>query len=478
MSKETNPDQDSISQTSKQNDKPKRQYHVSRKVQAKRAAIKKASEAKRELEKAQKAVNKKRAKARATKAALHKVDDAVTGKGPAILTETDLKSVPKRVQEVAKEEEGILFRPNKGPQTAFLAAPEKEVLYGGAAGGGKSYAMIVDAIRDAHKGNHRALILRRTLAELTELLANARQLYPKAFPGAKFKESKSTWYFPSGATVLLSYVDRDIDVERYQGQAYTYIGIDELGQYPTPYVWNYLRSRLRTTDPTITPVMRACVDEGDVLTAAGWKRVQDVVVGEMVQSVTTDGTLVLKPVTSVSSYNISEKLTRVRKKNLYMSMTGDHRVVYKKHFSPDCEIARWNGIQSKSVEVVRTSENYDAIGFKPVGNFDSNTFAEFLGLYIAEGSFGKPRRGNYKVIITQNKEENHPFVHHVLSAYNFCYSKNGDFQITNKALWEYVKQFGKSHEKHFPRDFLQQATYSQLDLAFKAYILGDGNWQT
>ena len=127
--------------------------------------------------------------------------------------------------------------------------------------------MLVDLLRYASNGNHRALLLRRTLSELTELIDQSRKLYPKAFPGAVFRESKNTWSFPSGATALFSYVDKDSDVTRYQGQSFTWIGIDELGQYPTPYVWNYLRSRLRTTDPNIETYMRASANPGGI---GGW----------------------------------------------------------------------------------------------------------------------------------------------------------------------------------------------------------------
>ena len=52
-----------------------------------------------------------------------------------------------------------------------------------------------------------------------------------------------------------TYLDRDKDVTRFQGQAFNWIGIDEITQYPTPYVWDYLRSRLRTTDDELRPYM-------------------------------------------------------------------------------------------------------------------------------------------------------------------------------------------------------------------------------
>ena len=89
----------------------------------------------------------------------------------------------------------------------------------------------------------------------------------KAFPEAVFKESKSTWIFPSGATILFSYLDRDTDVTRYQGQSFNWIAIDEITHYPTPYVWEYLRSRLRTTDQSIIPYMRCTANPGGV---GGW----------------------------------------------------------------------------------------------------------------------------------------------------------------------------------------------------------------
>ena len=74
-------------------------------------------------------------------------------------------------------------------------------MYGGAAGGGKSYAMIVDPLRYAHRKAHRALILRRSMPELREMIDKSRELYPQAFPGAKFREVEKLWNFPSGAKI-------------------------------------------------------------------------------------------------------------------------------------------------------------------------------------------------------------------------------------------------------------------------------------
>ena len=195
-----------------------------------------------------------------------KTADKVSKQG-GVIDDDFISNLPASVRQNLEEDTELIFKPNDGPQTDFLAAPEKEVLYGGAAGGGKSYAMLVDLLRYADNPNHKALLLRRTLAELTELIEQSRKLYPRAFNGAVFRESKSTWMFPSGATAMFSYVDKDHDVTRYQGQAFTWIGVDELGHYPTPYVWTYLRSRLRTTDPSIETYMRASANPGG---QGGW----------------------------------------------------------------------------------------------------------------------------------------------------------------------------------------------------------------
>jgi len=161
----------------------------------------------------------------------------------------------------------VIFEPNKGPQCDFLAAWEQEVLYGGAAGGGKSYAMLADPMRYFDNPAFNGILFRKTNDELRELIQKSQILYTKAFPGAKWQEQKSRWIFPSGAQMWLTYLDKDIDVERYQGQAFTWVGFDELGHWATPYAWNYMRSRLRSTDPTIPLSQRATANPGGL---GGW----------------------------------------------------------------------------------------------------------------------------------------------------------------------------------------------------------------
>ena len=182
---------------------------------------------------------------------------------PKVVVENELENTTSSIQEELKNSK-VIFHANEGPQTDFLAADEKDVLYGGAAGGGKSYAMLVDPLRYAHKKAHRALILRRSMPELREMIDKSRELYPQAFPGAKFREVEKLWNFPSGAKIEFGFLERDADVYRYQGQAYSWIGFDEITHLPTEFSWNYLASRLRTTDPEIKTYLRCTANPGGV----------------------------------------------------------------------------------------------------------------------------------------------------------------------------------------------------------------------
>ena len=182
-----------------------------------------------------------------------------------VITEEESKTLPDAIQEhLDSTGSYVAFMPNDGPQTDFLAAPEKDVLYGGAAGGGKSFAMLIDPLRSCHNPVHRALILRRSMPELRELIDKSRELYPKAFPGAKFREVEKLWNFPSGAKIEFGFLEKDADVYRYQGQAYSWIGFDEITHLPTEFGWNYLASRLRTTDPDLQTYLRCTANPGGI----------------------------------------------------------------------------------------------------------------------------------------------------------------------------------------------------------------------
>lgn len=152
-------------------------------------------------------------------------------------------------------------------QKAFMARPEYEALYGGAAGGGKSDALLAEATRQVHIPCYRGLILRRTFPQLEALISRSMEIYSKAFPRARYRGSDHVWLFPSGAKIFFGYMQHETDKYNYQGKPYDFIGFDELTHFSqTQYM--YLMSRNRPTGAGTRVYIRATANPGGI--GHGW----------------------------------------------------------------------------------------------------------------------------------------------------------------------------------------------------------------
>lgn len=130
-------------------------------------------------------------------------------------------------------------------QHAFLWLNCQEALYGGAAGGGKSDALLMAALQYVDVPGYSAILFRRTYADLSlpeAIMTRSHEWLGKS--DAKWNENRKQWTFPSGATLTFAYMDTKNDRFRYQGSAYQYIGFDEVTQFPE-VDYRYLFSRLR-----------------------------------------------------------------------------------------------------------------------------------------------------------------------------------------------------------------------------------------
>lgn len=129
-------------------------------------------------------------------------------------------------------------------QKRFLDAGADEVLFGGAAGGGKSYGQLADALVYALKyPKSRQLILRRTFPELEHsIIFTSLQFYPKEV--AKYSGTKHLWEFLNGSVIEFGYCAAEKDVLRYQGAEYDVVRFDELTHF-TEEQYTYLLSRIR-----------------------------------------------------------------------------------------------------------------------------------------------------------------------------------------------------------------------------------------
>jgi predicted phage terminase large subunit-like protein len=157
-----------------------------------------------------------------------------------------------------------LRHPPTAKQANFLRlADQAEILYGGAAGGGKSIGLLMGALQFVDVPGYAAILFRRTLTDLSlpgSLMDRANEwLGPTA---ATYSDARKTWTFPSGATLCFGYLDRGDDKYRYQSSEFQYIGFDELTQFPeADYL--YLFSRLRRGATSQLPLrMRAATNPG------------------------------------------------------------------------------------------------------------------------------------------------------------------------------------------------------------------------
>lgn len=148
------------------------------------------------------------------------------------------------------------IRPQAGPQEAFLSSPADIAIYGGAAGGGKSFALLLEALRFTSNPKFGAVIFRRQGVEIRKeggLWDESEALYHLA--GGMPRQGLLDWKFPSGARVSFSHLEHEKDKYTWQGAQIALIAFDELTHF-TKSQFFYMLSRNRSTCG-VRPYVRA-----------------------------------------------------------------------------------------------------------------------------------------------------------------------------------------------------------------------------
>jgi Terminase-like family. len=156
------------------------------------------------------------------------------------------------------------WQPQPGPQSLAVGAQfVTELMFGGARGGGKSDFLLGDFLQDIALGPAwRGIIFRRSYPELEELITRAKEIYGPY--GAIYKVADKTFLFPSGATLKMRHVETEADCDKYQGHQYTWIGWDELTNWPNLNSYKKLKACLRSAHGVPFKRIRCSANPGGV----------------------------------------------------------------------------------------------------------------------------------------------------------------------------------------------------------------------
>jgi hypothetical protein len=145
--------------------------------------------------------------------------------------------------------------PQPGPQTQFCSCPADIAIYGGSAGGGKTFCLLLDATRGIYDPLWNPVLFRRTYKQITApqgLWDKACELYPLL--GGRMRQASMDCVFPSGARISFSHMEHEQSKIQWQGTELPFIGWDELTHFSAGQFW-YLVSRMRSLGK-IEPYMR------------------------------------------------------------------------------------------------------------------------------------------------------------------------------------------------------------------------------
>lgn len=148
------------------------------------------------------------------------------------------------------------IRPQEGPQTQFLTSDADIAIYGGAAGGGKTWAILAEPLRHYDNPNFSGVIFRRTYPMIENeggLWSESGKIYPLV--GGKPRMRDLKWSFPSGMTIRFAHMQHEDDKFNWQGAQIPFIGFDELTQF-TEDQFFYLVSRNRSVSAGIKGYIR------------------------------------------------------------------------------------------------------------------------------------------------------------------------------------------------------------------------------
>jgi len=255
-------------------------------------------------------------------------------------------------------------------------------------------------------------------------------------------------------------------------------------------------------------VLAACFDdETEVLVENGFKKWSDISMDDKFATLnTTNGKLEYQIAEKIHKYYYNGDLIHFKGKSIDCVVTPNHRMwakrTYKSGLPDHCtersfdfitageisaamklkkslsfeftDKAKWNCLTLDAVTIPKVA--YDKGRDRNIGSFDANKWFEFLGWYLADGSYTRNKsNGAYIISIRSTKTENINYLSSLLSDLGLTPQilKCGAVQVNSKQLFLYLKQIGRSGTKHIPSD-VKQLHPDNLQKLLDGYIRGDG----
>lgn len=145
----------------------------------------------------------------------------------------------------------------------FAESPADIVIYGGGAGGGKSFGLLLDCLRDIQRPRYGVTLFRRLTTDIRmegAIWDQSQEIYPLL--GARPRSQSLTWRFPSGAKIKMAHMEHEKNRFGYQGAQIPYIGFDELTHFTEKQFW-YMVSRNRSTSGARSRIRATCNPDPD-----------------------------------------------------------------------------------------------------------------------------------------------------------------------------------------------------------------------
>ena len=386
-----------------------------------------------------------------------------------------------------------------GPQVQLMLSTAQEILYGGAAGGGKSYGLRMMLVNYCLQyPGARVVLFRRTFRELEDTHISMLLTEIPSYV-ATYHVGSHEFRFQNGSTLLLRFCEKEDDVYSYDTFEADMMAFDELTAF-TQLQYSYLFTRCRSskkwwpgrkiisaTNPGNTG---HCVPYGEVLTTTGWKNISFITEGDIIASLDDKDKLVYLPVDHTCSHSYSGNLLVSDSNTAHIACTPYHKIARR------TETKNANGRVFHSVSLVAASDLSSVTRLVRSANWDQeetdwgvqlptistseqpkflsgDLYCELLGWMVSEG-YTVPRDRMFG--IAQSKLAGRDAIRDLLIRCGFHFNENKDsFTVYSPEWYEHFKSLGKSREKNIPRFVFEKASKRQLTLIMETAFMGDGH---